>query len=302
MFAAIKAAIDSGSNFFNAGDFYGPPHNNSLTVLNKYFKKYPEDASKIVLSVKGGMDMAKRMPDGSKEFIKKSLDGCLATLDGVCAIDQWEPARRDMNVDYEKDTLATVEEYVAAGKIGSLGVSEVNGDTLRQAVKNGHKITCLETEVSLFYTDPLTNGTLAACAELGIPVLAYGAMGKGFLGGKLKSLDDLPEGDYLRHIPQFSPENFPLNLKLVEQVEGLAKRKGCTTGQIAINWLLAISKRPGMPQIIPLTGSSDPERIKENATIIDLTDEDLKEIDHILASFKISGDRYPKDMMTMLNK
>ena len=101
--------------------------------------------------------------------------------------------------------------------------------------------------------------------------------------------------------PRYQGDNFTKNLELVKDLEKLAKKKGCTPGQVAINWILALSKRPGMPKIIPIPGSSNPERVKENATVIDLTEEDLKEIEELLASFTVSGDRYPPAFMSALN-
>ena len=126
-------------------------------------------------------------------------------------------------------------------------------------------------------------------------------LGKGSLSGQIKSLDDIPEGDMRRHFPQFSAENLPKNLELVRHIEALAERKGCTPGQIAIGWIINISKRPGMPKIIPIPGSGKPDRIKENATIVDLTEEDLGEIETVLSGFKMAGDRYPPVFMRDLD-
>lgn len=110
-------------------------------------------------------------------------------------------------------------------------------------------------------------------------------LGGGLLGGQIKSLEDIPEGDVRRYYPHFSPQNFSKNLDLVNKVQELATKKGCTTGQIAIGWILSLSKRPGMPKIIPIPGTRNPARIKENATVVDLSDEDLAGIEAILASF-----------------
>ena len=109
----------------------------------------------------------------------------------------------------------------------------------------------------------------------------------------MKSLDDLAADDYRRHSPRFSPENFALNVNLAAKVDALAKKKGCTPSQIAINWIVAVSKRPGMPLIIPIPGSSKPDRIAENAKVVELTKDDLAEIDNILADFTPAGSRYP---------
>lgn len=127
-------------------------------------------------------------------------------------------------------------------------------------------------------------------------------LGKGILTGQFKTPEDLPENDPRRHYPRWQGDSFYKNIDLVNKIEALAAKKGCTAGQIAINWLLSLSKRPGMPDIIPIPGSSNPARVKENATIIDLTTEDLSEIDKIIASFEPVGDRYPQFFMGDLDQ
>jgi pyridoxine 4-dehydrogenase len=138
-------------------------------------------------------------------------------------------------------------------------------------------------------------------SETDFRILLVAPLGRGFLTGKIKSIADIPEGDFRRMLPRFSPENFDANLKLVLEIENLAEKKKCTPAQIAINWIRALSKKPGMPTIIPIPGAAAPERVRENAKIIDLTDEDLQEIDAILASFTIVGDRYHKHGMEFLD-
>lgn len=169
--AAIKAAIDSGCTYLDGGEFYGTPTHNSLTILNKYFAKYPEDAEKVVLNIKGGMG-ADRSPDGSKENISGSIENCLKMLGPIGRIDQYEAARKDRNHDYETETLTTIDSYVKSGKIGGISTSEISAETLRSAAKS-FNITAIELEVSLFSTETLTNGLLEAAGELNIPVLAY---------------------------------------------------------------------------------------------------------------------------------
>ncbi|CZR39872.1 putative pyridoxine 4-dehydrogenase [Fusarium proliferatum ET1] len=295
-FAAIRTAIDSGCNWLNGGEFYGPPDANSLALMRRYLEKYPEDADRIVLTIKGGLG-PNYVPLGTKENIHRSIDDCLETLGPVGRIASFEIGRKDPNVDYEEDTLAAISEYVKDGKIDGISCSELNANTLRSAAKK-FKITALEIELSLFTTDPLTNGLLEVCGELGIPVLAYSPLGRGFLGGQIKSVEDLPENDMRAKIhPRWQGDNFRKNVQLVDDIEALAKKKGCTVSQIAINWLLSLSRRPGMPTIVPIPGSTKPDRIRENATIIDLTEEDLRDIDNLLASFTPAGDRYPPQHM-----
>ncbi|KAF5641009.1 putative pyridoxine 4-dehydrogenase [Fusarium sp. NRRL 25303] len=295
-FAAIRTALDSGCNWLNGGEFYGPPDANSLALMRRYLEKYPEDADRIVLTIKGGLG-PNYVPLGTKENIRRSIDDCLETLGPVGRIASFEIGRKDPNVDYEEDTLAAISEYVKGGKIDGISCSELNANTLRSAAEK-FKITALEIELSLFTTDPLTNGLLEVCGELDIPVLAYSPLGRGFLGGQIKSVEDLPENDMRAKIhPRWQGDNFRKNVQLVDDIEALAKKKGCTVSQIAINWLLSLSRRPGMPTIVPIPGSTKPDRIRENATIIDLTEEDLRDIDRLLASFTPAGDRYPPQHM-----
>jgi pyridoxine 4-dehydrogenase len=172
MFAVIKAALESGCNYLNGGEFYGPADNNSLTLLNSYFAKYPEDRDKIVLNIKGCADPAKHYaPDGTPEGVKASVENCVRLIGGKGRIDQFEPARKDPNTDIEV-TIAALQEQVKAGNIGGISLSEVSAATLRRAAKVA-KIESVEVELSLWCTEPLENGLAEACAELDIPILAY---------------------------------------------------------------------------------------------------------------------------------
>jgi pyridoxine 4-dehydrogenase len=235
----MKASLETGCNFWNGGEFYGTPEHNSLTLMEIYFAKYPEDASKVVLSIKGGLN--NMVPDGSPEGIRRSVDNCLKLLKGKKTIDIFEMARVDKKVPLET-TLKTLEEYVKAGKIGGIALSEVNAATIRKAVSIT-KIVAVEVELSLFTTHILSNGVAAICAEHNIPIVAYSPLSRGFLTGELKSFNDIPEGDFRRGIPRFQPENFDANLEIVREVEKLSKEKGCTTAQIAINWVRSQSKK-----------------------------------------------------------
>jgi pyridoxine 4-dehydrogenase len=168
---AMKAALDAGCNFWNGGEFYGTPERNSLQLLNKYFTKYPEDAEKVVLSIKGAADVANLRPDGSPEGVKRSIERCLELLDGKKKIDIFEPARVDQNTPIET-TLKALEEYVKAGKIGGISLSEVSANTIQRAVKVTKVVGC-EVELSLWSTDIFNNGVAAACAEHDIPIIAW---------------------------------------------------------------------------------------------------------------------------------
>lgn len=235
----MKASLESGCNFWNAGEFYGTPEYNSLHLMEKYFTKYPEDASKVILSIKGGLN--NMVPDGSPEGIRKSVENCLTLLKGKKSIDIFEMGRVDKKTPLET-TFKALEEYVKAGKIGGVALSEVNATTIKKAV-GITKIVAVEVEVSLFTTHIFDNGVAAACAEHNIPIVAYSPLSRGFLTGELKSPDDIPEGDFRKMLPRFQPENFHINLEIVDEVKKLANQKGCTTPQIAINWVRCQSEK-----------------------------------------------------------
>ncbi|KAH0420432.1 aldo/keto reductase [Colletotrichum camelliae] len=293
-FEAMRAALQNGNNFWNAGEFYGKPEYNSMTLLERYFAKYPEDADKVVVSWKGGVNVQNLHPDGSPEGIHRSLDNIITQLKGRKKIDIFECARRDVNTPLEV-TFGTIQkEYIDTGKVGGLCLSEVSAATIHEAVKHA-KIVGVEVELSLFSTDVLSNGIAAACAEHNIPLVAYSPIGRGLLTGEIKKFEDLPEGDFRRIMPRFQPENFDINLKLVKQVEELAAKKGVTPAQLAIGWTLAISKKPGMPVVIPIPGATTAERVNENAKAasVEFTDAELAEIDATLAKFEVAGGRYP---------
>ncbi len=165
----MRAALSTNCNLWDGGEFYGSPDNNSLTLLNKYYSKYPEDADKVVLNIKGALKPG-FIPDGSPKFVRQSVERCVEMLGGKGKIDMFECGRRDPNTPLET-TLGTLEELVKEGKIGGVALSEVNANTIRAAAKIT-KIVAVEVEVSLFSTEPLSNGIAEACAELNIPIIA----------------------------------------------------------------------------------------------------------------------------------
>lgn len=175
----MRASLAAGAIFWNAGEFYGPENRNSNHLLNEYFTEYPEDADKVVLSIKGGLGVNEFRPNGSPENIKRSIDACLKVLDGKKFIDLFEPARVDPNTPIEV-TVAAIDEYVKAGKIGGISLSEVSAESIRKAAKVA-KISAVEVEFSLFSTDILSNGIAQACAELEIPIVAYSPISRGLL-------------------------------------------------------------------------------------------------------------------------
>ncbi|KAF2804768.1 Aldo/keto reductase [Mytilinidion resinicola] len=290
-FKAMRAALAHGANFWNGGEIYGSPERNSLHLLSEYFTQYPDDADKVVLSIKGALLPGQMVPDSSAKNIKRSIDECLRFLDGKKSLDLFECARLDGKTDIE-DVVATIGEYVKAGKVGGISLSEVSAKTIRRAAKV-QKIAAVEVEFSLWATDLLENGVAEACKEHDIPIIAYSPLGRGFLTGQYKSFDDLPADSMLRSYPRFQPDVFDENLKLVREVETIAKQKSVTPAQIAISWILAKSGQDGYPVIIPIPGATTEERINENMNPIPLTKKDVAAIDDALKRVTVKGNRYP---------
>ena len=288
--ATLKAALNSGANFWNAGTIYGTPQHNSLHLLNAYFTKYSEDAEKVVISVKACFDMRAGQAHNDEESVKASIEHCLQVLDGKCRIDLFQPCRLDPEIPVE-ETIGAIAEYVKAGKIGSVGLSECSAASIRKAVAVT-TISAVEIELSLFETGIFSNGVAAACKEFGIPIVAYSPLNKGFLTGQLRKYEDIPENDYRRMFPRFQPDVFEENLKLVEEVEKTAKRQGCTTIQAAIAWVTAQSEVVAVP-VIPIPGASSVARAEENLKDVRLTKEHLQEINDVLESVEVKGARAP---------
>jgi pyridoxine 4-dehydrogenase len=284
----MKRALELGANFWNAGEFYGPPEANSLQLLAHYFTVYPEDASRVVLSIKGGVISHK--VDCRPSVIRESIDNCLRILDNKVFIDIYEAGRVDPSVPYEQ-TIEVIAEYVKAGKIGGIGVSECNARTIRR-IHAVHPIAAAEIELSLFTTDPLHNGISDVCAELGIPLLAYSPLGMGWLTGQFRRVEDLPKDDYRRSYPRFQPDVFHLNLQLVKGLEDIARRKGVTLPQVAIAWVRGLNSVPGMPVVVPIPGCTTVARVEENLAPILLTEDEKKKIGELLREIPVHGERY----------
>ncbi|KAK6335486.1 Pyridoxine 4-dehydrogenase [Orbilia brochopaga] len=292
-FAGISAAIAGGANFLVSGEFYGTqdPQDN-LRLLNRYFTAHPEDASKVVLSVKGAVNLQKRLPDGSPAGIRRSIENILEKLDNTVKLDVFTIARVDRSTELEVTWRTVKEEFIDTGRIGGLCLSEVSAATLQRALKIT-PVACVELEVSLWAMEIYENGIADVCREHGIPIAAYSPLGRGFLTGQLKSPDDIPEGDMRRHFDRFTPENFPKNLELVESVKKIAAKKGVTPSQLALAWVGQYGARRGLT-VIPIFGATKEEQVVENlkAADVKLTDEDFAEIDALLKSFKPVGGRY----------
>lgn len=293
--ATIRRALELGVNFLDTGDFYGMGHNEEL--IRHAIKEVPRE--EVFLSVKFG---ALRNHDGGflgfdsrPAAIRNSLAYSLQRL-RVEYIDLYYPARVDLDVPLE-DTMGTLQELISEGVIRYAGVSEAGPDTLRRAHKEC-PIAMLQTEYSLWTREPETD-VLPVCRELGIGLVAYSPLGRGFLTGALQSPDDLAPNDFRRHTPRFQGENFQKNLQLVERVKEMAGEKGCTPAQLALAWLLAQGE-----DIVPIPGTKRRERLEENlgALDVELDAHDLERIDELAPMGVAAGTRYPEAMMGTLNR
>jgi aryl-alcohol dehydrogenase-like predicted oxidoreductase len=215
---------------------------------------------------------------------------------GVEVIDLYYQHRVDPNTPIE-ETVGAMEALVREGKVRFLGLSEASAKTIRRA-RAVHPITALQTEYSLWSRDP-EEEILPACRELGIGFVAYSPLGRGFLTGQIKSIDDLAQDDYRRYSPRFQWENFQRNLDLVRRVKETAAQKGCTPAQLALAWVLAQGE-----DIVPIAGTKRRTYLEENLAALDvvLTPEDLDRINQIVPQGAAAGTRYPEAMMKMINQ
>lgn len=286
----MKAALNSGANLWNGGELYGKPHANSLQLLNRYFTKYPEDADKVVISIKGSVSPTKMGPDNSEKNIRRSIDECLRVLDGKKFLDLFEPARQDPNVPLE-ETMNAMAKYIEAGKLGGMSLSEVTEDQIRTA-SQFHKVAAVEVEVSIQTPDNLHNGVARTCAELDIPLIAYSPLGRGLLTATFAKPEDIDKGDIRHRLPRFQPGNMEKNAAMGREVQRVAEAKGCTPAQVALAWVRSYSGKEGLGTIIPIPGSTTEERAIENAAEVTLTTEELKEIEEIMKKTQVAGGRY----------
>jgi aryl-alcohol dehydrogenase-like predicted oxidoreductase len=292
--ATIHRALGLGINFLDTADIYGPFTNERLVG-----RAIRDRRDEVVLATKFGNvrneDGTWVGINGSPDYVRRACDASLQRL-GVDAIDLYYQHRVDATVPIE-ETVGAMAELKAAGKIRHLGLSEASIATIRRA-HAVHPITALQTEYSLWSRDP-ENGLLDVCRELGIGFVAYSPLGRGFLTGRYKAMDDLSPDDWRRNNPRFQGENFQKNLEIVERVKRVAARKGCTPAQLALAWLLAQGN-----DIVPIPGSKRRERLEENAAAADihLTPDDLREIDALVPAGIAAGTRYAEGGMKTINR
>ncbi|KAF2722090.1 putative aldo/keto reductase [Polychaeton citri CBS 116435] len=296
--AVLKTALEAGANCWNAGLIYGTSTYNSCHLLNAYFTQYPSDVDRVCVSVKGCFDLWQGKIFNDADSVRASIDEALRVIDGKCKIDIFEPCRVDPRIPIE-ETVGAIAEYVRAGKVGGIGLSECGAGTIRRAMKV-HPIAAVEIEISLISTEAFTNGITQTCRDYNIPIIAYSPLGHGFLTGQIRRLDDIPQSDYRRMFPRFQPDAFADNIRLVEEVKAIAQKKGCSEVQIAIAWVAAQSEKAGVP-IIPIPGSSNLPRTKENTSHIKLEKSELTDIEDILRKIEVKGGRAPGKFAHLLN-
>jgi len=292
--ATIARAIELGVTFLDTADMYGPFTNEEL--VGRAIKGRRDD---VVIATKFGnmrsADGAYLGVNGSPDYVRSACEGSLRRL-GVDQIDLYYQHRVDPNTPIE-DTVGAMAQLVAQGKVRYLGLSEAAPDTIRRA-QRVHPITALQTEYSLWSRDP-EDEILPTVRELGIGFVAYSPLGRGFLTGRFRTIDDLPDDDWRRNSPRFQGENFQKNLDLVRHIEQLARQKHCTPAQLALAWLLARGR-----DIVPIPGTKRREFLEENvgALEVQLSADDLARIDAIAPRGVASGLRYAEGGMSTVNR
>jgi aryl-alcohol dehydrogenase-like predicted oxidoreductase len=289
--ATIDRALELGVNFLDTADMYGPFTNERLVgrairgrrdevvVATKFGNERREDGSSVGIN-------------GRPEYVRAAADASLQRL-GVDVIDLYYQHRVDPDTPVE-ETWGAMKELVDAGKVRYLGISEAAPETIRRA-HGVHPVTALQTEYSLWTRDPEENGVFDTIRELGIGFVAYSPLGRGFLSGQIRSIDDLAEDDFRRHNPRFQGENFAKNLELVERVREIAEEKGVAPSQLAVAWVLHQG-----PDIVPIPGTKRVKYLEENVAAVDieLTTDDLARLDAAAPVGATAGQRYP-DMSTV---
>jgi aryl-alcohol dehydrogenase-like predicted oxidoreductase len=290
--ATLDRALELGINFLDTADVYGPHTNEEL--IGGWLKGKRD---RVFIATKFG---AVRNPggpvigvNGRPEYIRSSCDGSLKRL-GIETIDLYYQHRVDLDTPIE-ETVGAMAELVKAGKVRYLGLSEASAQTLERGCKV-HPIAALQSEYSLWTRDVEELGILCTARRLGVTLVAYSPLGRGFLTGVFNSIDDLPADDYRRNSPRFQGENFDRNREQVKKVEALAAARSVKPSQIALAWVLAQGE-----DIVPIPGTKRRKYLEENAAAVDLklSEDELKELDSVFQS--VAGTRYPESQMHRVN-
>jgi aryl-alcohol dehydrogenase-like predicted oxidoreductase len=291
--ATIHLALDQGVNFLDTADVYGTGHNEEL--VGKAIKGRRDD---IVLATKfgnvRGADGSFKGINGRPEYVRRACDASLRRLN-VETIDIYYQHRVDATVPIE-ETVGAMARLIEEGKVRHLGLSEAAPATIRRAHRT-HPITALQTEYSLWSRDP-EDEILPTCRELGITFVAYSPLGRGFLTGRFRSVEDLAPEDWRRNHPRFQGENFKRNLDLVRRVEQIASEKGCKASQLALAWVLAQGE-----DVVPIPGTTRRAHLEENVAALELTlsPGDLARLNEVAPKGASAGERYAEPVIKVVN-
>jgi aryl-alcohol dehydrogenase-like predicted oxidoreductase len=293
--ATIDRALELGVKFLDTADVYGPQINEEL--VGKALKGRRD---KFVLATKFGIifdpsNLGIKGINGKPDYVRQAVEDSLKRL-GTDTIDLYYLHRVDPDTPIE-DTVGAMARLIEDGKIRYIGLSEASADTLRKA-SAVHPITALQSEYSLWTRDVEENGVLETCRELGIGFVPFSPLGRGFLSGEIKTLEDLAEDDWRRTNPRFQGENFDNNLQLVKKVQEIASEKGIKASQLALAWVLAQGEN-----VVPIPGTKRRKYIEENAAAvnIELSADELKQIEDVFPLDAVAGLRYPEEMMKSVN-
>jgi aryl-alcohol dehydrogenase-like predicted oxidoreductase len=291
--ATIGRALDLGVDLLDTADVYGPFTNERLVG-----RAIAGRREQVIVATKFGNHRAEDGTwlgvNGRPEYVRKACDASLRRL-GVDHIDLYYQHRVDRTVPIE-ETIGTMGDLVRTGKVRFVGLSEAAPGTIRRAHAE-FPVTALQTEYSIWSRDP-EDEVLPTCRELGIGFVAYSPLGRGFLTGRFRSIDDLPPDDYRRNSPRFQGANFQRNLDLVDKVQAIAKRKKCAPSQLLLAWVLAQGE-----DIVPIPGTKQRRYLEENlrALNVELTPDEMSEIDEIAPVGVAAGQRYPETGMGTVN-
>jgi aryl-alcohol dehydrogenase-like predicted oxidoreductase len=293
---ALSGAYELGYRHFDSADFYGSGHNEQL--LGAFLRSLGARRQQLLIATKCGLQRVQGtrtvLVDSSPAYLRRACEESLRRL-GVDHVDLYYLHRRSPLVPIE-DTVGAMAELVKAGKVRALGLSEVSATTLRRAAAE-HPIAALQSEYSLWSRD-VEASLLGACTELGVALVAYSPLGRGFLTGAIAAPEGLGEGDLRPHLPRFRPENFRENTKLLVSLSEVAQELGASMAEVALAWLLAKA-----PTICPIPGSRSRKHLESNLRALELS-LSAGQSERLSAAFDekhIAGARYPDELLRLVN-
>jgi aryl-alcohol dehydrogenase-like predicted oxidoreductase len=290
MIALLRAAVERGVTFFDTAQVYGPFTNEELVG-----EALAPVRDQVVIATKFGFDFEKGGLNSRPEYIRQTTEASLKRL-GVETIGLLYQHRVDPNVPIE-EVAGTVKELIQEGKVKHFGLSEAGVRTIRRA-HAVQAVTALQSEYSLWWREPEAE-ILPALEELGVGFVPFSPLGKGFLTGKIDETTTFASNDFRNSVPRFSPENRKANQALVELVGSIAAKKGATSAQVALAWVLAQK-----PWMVPIPGTTKLHRLEENlgAITVELTPEDLREIETATGKIAVQGERYSEGAQRMIDR